>query len=125
MPTVLVVDDEEMAVQCLAEHLERKGYRVATAGNGAEALELYRADPADAVITDLRMPKMDGNELIRRLREVSPDLPIFVTTGHTSIGDDKKTVSQGATAVLKKPVSLREITKRLEAATKGAADDAA
>jgi PAS domain S-box-containing protein len=113
LPRVLVVDDEEGIAEELAEYLQVKGYDVATAGSGLEALELHRSRPADVVITDLFMPEMDGNELIRRLRRTDPDLPIMLVTGHTTFGDEKESVTEGASAVLKKPVSLRELSDTL------------
>ncbi|MCH6591030.1 MAG: response regulator, partial [Proteobacteria bacterium] len=104
-----VVDDEEVIAEELAEYLQLKGYDVATAGSGLEALELYRSRPADIVITDLLMPEMDGNELIRRLRRTDPDLPIMLVTGHTTFGDEKESVTEGASVVLKKPIVLSEL----------------
>ncbi len=98
-----------MIAEELAEYLQVKGYDVATAGGGLEALEVHRSRPADIVITDLFMPEMDGNELIRRLRRTDPDLPIVVITGHTSSGDDKESVIEGASVVLKKPIALSEL----------------
>jgi len=109
LPRILVVDDEEGIAEELAEYLQLKGYDVATAGSGLEALELYRSRPADIVITDLLMPEMDGNELIRRLRRTDPDLPIMLVTGHTTFGDEKESVTEGASVVLKKPIDLSEL----------------
>ena len=108
-PRVLVVDDEEVIAEELAEYLQLKGYDVATAGSGLEALEVHRSRPADIVITDLLMPEMDGNELIRRLRRTDPDLPIMLVTGHTTFGDEKESVTEGASVVLKKPIELSEL----------------
>ena len=115
---VLVVDDEELAAEYLAEYLEQKGYEVVTAHNGVEALEAFQSSPADAVITDLKMRGMDGQELIRRLREVSPELFIIVTTGYMTIGKDEEIIAEGATDVIKKPISLREISDKLDKAMK-------
>ncbi len=109
LPRVLVVDDEEIITEELAEYLRRNGYDVAVAGSGLEALELHRSRPADIVITDLLMPEMDGNELIRRLRRTHPDLPIMLVTGHTTFGDEKESVAEGASVVLKKPIDLSEL----------------
>ncbi len=113
LPRVLFVDDEETIVEEVAEYLRRNGYDVAVAGSGLEALELHRSRPADVVITDLFMPEMNGNELIRRLRRTHPDLPIMVMTGHTTFGDEKETITEGASVVLKKPISLRELSDTL------------
>ncbi len=103
------MDDEELTAEELAEYLQVKGYDVATAGSGLEALELHRSRPADVVITDLFMPEMDGNELIRRLRRTDPELPIVVVTGHTTFGDEKESIIEGASVVLKKPIVLSEL----------------
>ncbi len=61
------------------------------------------------MITDLIMPEMDGNELIRRLRRTHPDLPIMVLTGQTTFGEEKETVADDASKVLKKPIALSEL----------------
>jgi CheY-like chemotaxis protein len=114
MPRVLFVEDEEAIVKEVAEYLRRKGYEVVTAGNAVEALELQASRPADMVITDLLMPGMGGNELIRRLRQAYPELPIVVMTGHTNFGDEQDIVAEGASAVLQKPISLRELSERLQ-----------
>ncbi len=114
LPRILFVDDEEAIVEEVAEYLGRKGYDVATAVNAIEALDLHKARPADVVVTDLFMPEMDGAELIRRLRQTDPDLPIVVVTGHTTFGDDRDIVAEGASAVLKKPIILRELTDSLK-----------
>ncbi len=87
---------------------------MATAGNGREALDLQKARPADVVVTDLFMPGMSGAELIRRLHKSDPDLPIVVVTGHTTFGDDRDVVAEGASVVLKKPIVLRELTDSLK-----------
>lgn len=111
---VMVVDDEDLAVKSLAEILERRGYEVFTAGDGLSALELYRSNPVDAVITDLTMPRMGGKEMIRHLRDIRSDLPIIVTTGQITMGDDENEAAEGATCVLKKPMSMRQIFQALE-----------
>lgn len=113
---VLVVDDERLAAANLADYLERRGFEVTIAGDGAEALTLYRAQPADAVITDLRMPTMNGRELIRLLRESNTHIPIFVVTGDAKVGSELEIVAEGATVVMKKPISLSNVTTMLEEA---------
>jgi CheY-like chemotaxis protein len=114
---VLVVDDEEPTATNTAEYLEYAGYAAATAGNGAEALKLFIANPFDVVVTDRRMPVMDGNQLIRRLRALDPDLPIIAMTGQDA-SDDGQTAptdgndgaaAGGASVVLRKPVRLRDL----------------
>lgn len=110
---VLVVDDEQLAADSIAEHLEHFGYKVKTANNGAEALMICDDTPPDIVITDLRMPVMNGFELIRELRTLHPKLPIIVTTGHANLEEEEEAVTDGASAVLWKPIRLAELTTKL------------
>ncbi|MEQ8192870.1 MAG: response regulator, partial [Rhodospirillales bacterium] len=81
--------------------------------NGAEALSLCKKDMPDAVITDLRMPVMDGFTLIRELKAKHPMLPIIVTTGHANLEEEDIAVTDGAAAVLWKPIKLNDLTRKL------------
>ena len=110
---VLVVEDEPLAAGQMARYLEAKGYRASTVGDGLAGLRVHRKDPADIVVTDLRMPHLDGYEFIRELRRDNPDLPIIVVTGHMRMegGEEEQT---GAAVVLKKPINLRELAQTVE-----------
>lgn len=110
---ILVVDDEVGAAHSLSDFLQEMGYFVYTAYNGEEALQLYDSDPSDAVITDLRMPVMDGEALVANLRERSADLPIFIMTGQGA-GDDLRQSLKGVTEIWEKPLSLSEVAQRLQ-----------
>ncbi|CAO3452005.1 Response regulator receiver [Azospirillum argentinense] len=113
---VLVAEDEALAAMALEDFLSRKGYRVTLAQDGQEGLERYSADPADLVITDLRMPRMDGRALIRELRTRAADLPILVMTGFLSMeaGEDDLTADRWQPlVVLRKPVSPQVIVDTL------------
>ncbi|QJE73327.1 response regulator [Aerophototrophica crusticola] len=79
---VIVAEDEALVAMMFEAALSQAGYRVSLARDGQEALELLDQDPADAVVTDLRMPRMDGRDLILRLRARDPGLPILVVTGY-------------------------------------------
>lgn len=111
---ILVVDDEMTAAHSLSDFLQETGYLVYTAYNGEEAIQIYESDPTDAVITDLRMPVMDGEELIRQLRVHSKTLPIFAMTGHDLPGDGENSLAQGATELWRKPISLGDVAQRLK-----------
>jgi len=114
---ILVVDDEVSAAHGLSDFLQDIGYLVYTAYNGEEAIRIFESDPVDAVITDMRMPVMDGGALIRQLREGSATLPIFAMTGHEPGGTADNNTSdelQGATDVWGKPISLEEVARRLQ-----------
>jgi CheY-like chemotaxis protein len=82
MTHVLVVDDEEAITYIFRRYLEAAGYRVSTAHDGVEALALFDHQSFDAMVTDARMPRMNGNELIERLRPLHPDLPIAVVSAY-------------------------------------------
>ncbi|UKJ75703.1 response regulator [Azospirillum brasilense] len=113
---VLVAEDEALAAMALEDFLSRKGYRVTLAQDGQEGLERYSADPADLVITDLRMPRMDGRALIRELRIKAAGLPILVMTGFLSMeaGEDDLTSDRWQPlVVLRKPVSPQVILDTL------------
>mgnify|MGYP000923917605 CR=1 FL=1 len=110
---ILIVDDEQLAAESIAEHLEHVGYLVQTANNGEEALIICDDETPDIVITDLRMPVMDGFELIRELKDQHPKLPIIVTTGHANLEEEEEAVTDGASAVLWKPIKLKDLTKKL------------
>ena len=117
---ILVVDDEPLAAQGLASFLTHKGYRVTATGDGREALGAFRADPAEIVITDIRMPKLDGWDLIRSLRSTSSGTYIIAVTGYYAAGDTEKATSAGANTIMRKPLDLRAICSTLDslAATK-------
>ena len=108
--SILLVDDEELALEGILAHLSRLGHAVTTARNGKEALEHFVADKPDVVVTDLRMPVMSGNVLIRKLRALDTDVPIIVMTGHALPQDEEQATTDGASTVLRKPVRLRELT---------------
>ncbi len=111
---ILIVDDEEEIRAELAGYLLDKGYEVEEAVDGLEALDKFEAAPADAVITDMKMPRCPGDELTRRLRAIDPHLPIIIITGHYTNADVESARKAGATAVLKKPVPLSELSRLLE-----------
>ncbi len=113
---LLVVDDEEEAAQAMASYLREHGYRVTTASNGSEAWQRFQDDPAAVVITDLRMPRGDGRELISRLREFDPLLPIIVVTGHMGVTErlSDNEIDDELAVVVKKPVSLQMLAETIE-----------
>lgn len=115
---LLLVDDEALSVMMVAEYLERQGYAVEAAYDGLEALAKLESDVYDVVITDIRMPRMDGRELIRRLEDLQPGTPVIVMTGHLDEGSQAE-LGANVVAVLGKPfqpAELRAHLSRLEAA---------
>jgi two-component system, OmpR family, response regulator CpxR len=79
--TILCVDDNEQALSVRKFLLETRGYRVLTALDGDAALEIFREGGIDLVLSDLVMPRMDGNELVRRMKDIAPEVPAILISG--------------------------------------------
>ncbi len=110
---LLLVDDEELARNSLARFLKRLGHKVETAGSGLEALEIYRPDTFDVVIADLQMPGMSGEKMIQKMRKITRDITVIVTTGKL-LADGTHPYSDDPTIkVFIKPVSVGSIAKYL------------
>ncbi len=111
---VMLVDDEERFLVTTSKLLTRKGYEVITATNGLEGLQaLYNQRP-DLVVLDIMMPKMDGWDVCRRIRELS-DVPIIMLTARDQETDRVMGLKMGADDYVPKPFSLKELEARLEA----------
>ncbi|HLP15747.1 MAG TPA: ATP-binding protein [Bacteroidota bacterium] len=113
--TILVVDDENLIRDMLAEYLEGCGYAVISAGDALEALSLYKAKAGeiDIVITDLGMPKMSGEELFMRLREIDPDASVIISSGYLDGATRNGLILKGVLGILTKPYKLNEIQQLL------------
>jgi len=110
-PSILIVDDEPDATATLSKFLSSRGYITDTAANGAEALNQVLSGDYHVVMTDLRMPGMDGADFLARVRFERPDLPVIVMTGHTAFEtNDSIWANAGVAAVLHKPLNLREVS---------------
>lgn len=112
---VLVVDDEPLLVKSLRRLLVREGHEVLTAGDGQQALELLAAEQVDVVLSDVRMPVMDGVTLVRQLRERRErPPPVVLLTGYADLSDAELRCA-GAVAVLGKPVEVETLFAALQA----------
>jgi DNA-binding NtrC family response regulator len=107
--TVLVVDDERNIREGLAEALALEGHEVATAADGEEALAILGREEVDLVITDLRMPKLTGDELLKRVNSEWPAVPVIILTGHGTIETAVQAMRGGAYDFLTKPVDLERL----------------
>lgn len=112
MTRVLVVDDEEMLLRMLARVLRRHGFEVTTAASGEAALEAVAAAVPDLLLSDVRMPFIDGPTLLKRLRERGIGVPVVFLTGFASHSDDGL-MALGASAVFGKPVPIETLVETL------------
>jgi len=108
--SILIVDDEELIRWSLSEHLQSEGYSTAEACDGEAALAHIAEHAPDIVITDLKMPKLDGMGLLRALRDRDDALPVIVLTAHGAVESAVEATRLGARAYLTKPFDLREIS---------------
>lgn len=111
--TVLLVEDEASLAAGLEYNLQEEGYRVVRAADGLRALELFAEQEFDLIILDLMLPYVDGFEVARQVREVSPRLPILMLTARTTIEDRIRGLETGADDYLTKPFHLRELILRV------------
>jgi two-component system, OmpR family, response regulator MprA len=112
---VLVVDDDPQLREALSRALELDDYQVATANNGAQALEAISARRPDVVVLDVMMPYVGGLDVCRTLRERKDRLPILVLTARDEVGDRVAGLDAGADDYLTKPFALEELRARLRA----------
>ncbi len=109
MSTILVVDDKEMMRESVCETLRRAGMEVVSAEGGERALEVAARRRPDAVVSDLRMPSMDGLELLRRLKEVDEDLPVIMMTAFGAVDTAIRAMKLGAFDYITKPFEGDEL----------------
>jgi UDP-3-O-acyl N-acetylglucosamine deacetylase len=103
---VLIVDDEERVVQSIAGVLEDEGFRVTTARGGEEAIGVFQKEEPDVTLLDIWMPGMDGIEVLKRLKWMSPDCQVIMISGHATISTAMAAVKLGAFDFIEKPLSL-------------------
>jgi PAS domain S-box-containing protein len=111
--TILFVDDEISIVNMMERNLSRLGYHLETKLNPREAVELFQSKPdrIDLVITDMTMPQMTGIQLSEALRQIRPDLPIILCTGHSDLINEDKAEQLGIAAFVMKPVAKQEMAR--------------
>ncbi len=120
-PKVLIADDEFNIRRVLQAMLARAGYQIFSVEDGLEALEVLDEEgPFDAVITDLKMPRMDGMELLRSVTEMHPDTPVIMITAHGSVGSAVEAVKLGAFDYVEKPFEQEVLRQILAKATRTA-----
>src|SRR5437764_2812824 len=116
MKKYLVVDDNRAFAENVAEILRDHGADVTIADGGPQALQLARRSQFDALVTDMRMPVMNGAQLVHQIRRVDPGLPAIVVTAYTGENDLLAAREEGLLAVLPKPVPIDRLVELLGAA---------
>jgi len=106
---ILVVDDEPSVVDVFSQYLTGAGYRVQSAANGKEALDVFKKDQFQLVITDIEMPEIDGMALIDRIKAVNKDVVVIVVTGYGTIERAVEAMKKGAYDFLEKPLSFKAL----------------
>ncbi len=120
MARILVVDDEESVRRILGIQLRRMGHEVTEAENGALAWDLIQSKEFEAIITDLKMPEMDGLELLQRVRNHKPQIPVIMITAHGTIDTAVEAMKRGAFDYVTKPFNQDDFLKTVERAVKSA-----
>ncbi len=116
---ILIIDDEKNIRSGLSDSLELEGYNTFTAENGKQGLERFSKGDIDLVITDLRMPEITGEAVIKQITSENPGVPVIVLTGHGSIDSAVEAMRNGAYDFLTKPLNLDQLTMIVKRALEG------
>lgn len=109
MPRILVIDDEKSIRNTLKEILSYEGYEVTEAQDGSEGLKLAEKEKFDIILSDIKMPKMDGIEVLEKLQELSPETPVVMISGHGNIETAVEAIRKGAFDYISKPLDLNRM----------------
>jgi PAS domain S-box-containing protein len=113
---ILIVDDEEIIVRLLSMSLRSDGYETVTAFSGEQGLQVFKSESPDIVVTDIKMPGMDGLELLKKIKELDPEKEVIIVTGHGDIDSTIKALQYGASDFINKPVRDEALAIALERA---------
>jgi signal transduction histidine kinase len=110
---LLLVDDEEHFRDAVARRLKKRGLEVTTAPDGPAALDMLAKAPFDVVVSDVKMPKMDGLDLLRQIKAAHPGIEVILLTGHAALDDGVAGIKAGAFDYLTKPIELEQLTGKI------------
>ncbi len=113
MQKVLIIDDEKPTLAMFQLFLEAYGFEVLTGESGQEGLQLFEKEKPDIVFTDIKMPGMDGFEVLRRIKAMAPEAVVIVTTGHGDKDLAKKAMDLNATDFIHKPIQKEALDAAL------------
>jgi len=120
---VMLVDDEEEFVTTLSERIQMRDFSSSVAFTGEQALQIVNDQAPDVMILDLKMPGIDGMEVLRRVKKAYPKVQVIILTGHGSEKDKKEALSLGAFGYLQKPVQINELVEHIINAYKAGTKD--
>jgi two-component system response regulator PilR (NtrC family) len=109
MAEILIVDDEQSYRQLLTLVFQEEGHNIRTAMNGRQALELLQQEPAQVIVSDVKMPDMDGIEMLRALRETQPEIGVVLMTAFASVDTAREAFKLGADDFIEKPFDVEEL----------------
>jgi two-component system, NtrC family, nitrogen regulation response regulator NtrX len=109
MPHILVIDDEKSIRNTLKEVLEYEKHTVEIASDGEEGINLFKLNQYDIVLCDIKMPKMDGIEVLEKVFEISTDVPVVMISGHGNIDTAVEAIKKGAFDFIEKPLDLNRL----------------
>lgn len=112
---ILLAEDERTLAMIIKDTLDGQGFNVAVANDGEEALRLYAASQPDVLVADVMMPRMDGYELVRRIRKHDQQTPVIFLTARSAVNDVVHGFEMGANDYLKKPFGMQELIVRIKA----------
>jgi two-component system response regulator HydG len=110
-PKILIVEDEKVALKNLEHVMKKEGYEVTGTESGPIALRLLEEQQFDVVLTDLRMEKVDGMQILKKCRELYPDTEVVIITGYATFESAVDTMKHGAFYCVAKPFKLEEVRK--------------
>jgi len=106
---VLLIEDEELTRNLLKRVMEKEGYSVIVADNGERGLELFNIEKPDIVVTDIKMPGLDGEEVLYRIKRLGPATEVILITGHGDIETVIHALREGALDYIKKPINVDQL----------------
>jgi YesN/AraC family two-component response regulator len=116
MEKILVIDDEKPTLSMFRLFLDAYGYAVLTAETGAEGLEIFKKEKPAIVITDIKMPGIDGLTVLQRMKDIDPTVAVIVITGHGDTDLTKQALDRNATAFINKPIKKEALDAALKKA---------
>lgn len=120
---ILLVDDEKQFVDTLAERLAMRGFSARVAYDGPQALKAVE-EPTDVIVLDLRMPGMDGFEVLRSVKKSNPQVQVIILTGHGGDAEEQTAYRMGAYNFLKKPMEIDELLNSIRMAYRDKVENA-